>query len=314
MRLGPNDDCDNYACQSDEFSGAYNNGIGCKVLVPLADVGESLLPAEGVWQMRCQQETRCALLKEQIAQDRNCCPHGSSISEYFAVCPNGFPTYTCNIQCAPSFLYFWNECSELYLNHTEYTGLSNDGTETLPLVSLLQHAGSVCQGTLMREGAKHIYEALAQAYFPFGGWIILMVPFMFFLVFVFFGRHLSSLFRMTIGIVAFTTPILWPAIAPFIARCGIGIESTNGDGTVGGACDGERPPFTAELLVTVIFSVMVGMLAGYTCRQLPHIGNAVQGYTLGYVLARWTTDLWIGGMTQNLDVRSLHRNLHHSMI
>ena len=39
-------DCDNYACQSDEFSGAYNNGIGCKVLVPLADVGESLLPAE----------------------------------------------------------------------------------------------------------------------------------------------------------------------------------------------------------------------------------------------------------------------------
>ena len=121
-------------------------------------------------------------------------------------------------------LYFWSECAELYQNHTEYTALSNDGLETIPLLTALENSAELCRGTVYREGAKAIYEELAVVYFPFAGWIILAVPFFFFLLFVFFGRHLASLFRMTVGAGAFGLQILWPALAPFIARCGIGLS------------------------------------------------------------------------------------------
>lgn len=120
-------------------------------------------------------------------------------------------------------LYFWHECAELYQNHTVYTALSNDGLETIPLLTALENSAALCQDTVYREGARAIYEQLYVYYFPFAGWIILMVPFFFCLLFVFFGRHLSSLFRMTVGSAACSMQILWPALAPFITRCGIGI-------------------------------------------------------------------------------------------
>ena len=142
---------------------------------------------------------------------------------YFAVCPNELPSYTCSIECAPTVLYFWSECSELYQNHTEHTAVTNDGLATIPLADALANSARLCQDTLYREGAKAVYDKLAVIYFPFAGWIILMVPFLFFLLFVFFGRHLSSLFRMVIAAGACSMQILWPALAPFIARCGIGI-------------------------------------------------------------------------------------------
>ena len=150
----------------------------------------------------------------------NCLPHAC---RYFAVCPNGLPAYTCAVQCAPTVLYFWNECAELYQNHTEWTALSNDGLSTIPLLTALETSAALCEETVYREGAKAIYEELHVHYFPFAGWIILMLPFFFCLIFVFFGRHLSSLFRTAVGAGACSMQILWPALAPYIARCGIGI-------------------------------------------------------------------------------------------
>lgn len=202
------------------------------------------------------------------------------------------------MQCAPEFLYFWTQCAELYQNQTAFTALSNDGTETVALLPALESAAVICRGTVYREGAKSIYQELAVYYFPFAGWIILMVPFMFFLVFVFFGRHLASLFRMVVGAGAFGMQILWPAVAPFIARCGIGISSES----VAAACTTERPAITADVIFDIVFAFMVALLAGYACRQLKTVGNTVQGFTLGFVVATWTTDLWIGGVTQNMDM------------
>ena len=31
------------------------------------------------------------------------------------------------------------------------------------------------------------------------------------------------------------------------------------------------------------------------------MGNGIQGFIVGYIVAMWTTNLWIGGMTQNVD-------------
>jgi hypothetical protein len=71
-------DCEGYTCHSAAFTGDAN----CDVVVQVGQLnGDSLLPAEGVWQMQCQQEQRCSLLRDQIGEDRWCCPHGSSISE-----------------------------------------------------------------------------------------------------------------------------------------------------------------------------------------------------------------------------------------
>ncbi len=241
------------------------------------------------------------------------------VCRYFAVCPNGLPSYTCSIECAPTVLYFWSECSELYQNHTEWTALSNDGLETIPLVDALANSARLCQDTLYREGAKAVYEQLAVVYFPFAGWIILMVPFFVFLVFVFFGRHLSSLFRMVVGAGACSMQILWPALAPFIARCGIGVARyaphlhmqpprcfshvsfARSEG-VAAACDADRPPLTADVVFDIAFATLVAVLAGYTCRQIVTFGNAVQGFTLGFVVASWTTDLWIGSITQEMSM------------
>ena len=70
-------DCDGYTCQTAAFSG----DASCDVVVRLELQGNSLLPAEGVWQMQCEQEQRCNVLRDQIGENLDCCPHGSSISE-----------------------------------------------------------------------------------------------------------------------------------------------------------------------------------------------------------------------------------------
>lgn len=71
-------DCDGYSCDSSAFSGAAS----CDVVVSLGHLqGDSLLPAEGVWQMQCEKDSECALLRERIAEDVDCCPHGRSLSE-----------------------------------------------------------------------------------------------------------------------------------------------------------------------------------------------------------------------------------------
>jgi hypothetical protein len=71
-------DCDGYTCQSAAFSGSAT----CDVVVSLGDLqGSSLLPAEGVWRMQCEHADRCGVLKREISENANCCPHGSSISE-----------------------------------------------------------------------------------------------------------------------------------------------------------------------------------------------------------------------------------------
>lgn len=121
-------------------------------------------------------------------------------------------------------LYFYSECVELYQNHTRYTALSNDGLTRIPLAEALETSAAVCRGTIYREGAMAIYAQLEVVYLPFAAWILLLVPFLICLVFVFFGRHLSSLFRMLVGAGACGFQIFWPAVAPFVARCSIGLD------------------------------------------------------------------------------------------
>lgn len=56
------------------------------------------------------------------------------------------------------------------------------------------------------------------------------------------------------------------------------------------------------MVFDIAFAMMVALLAGYACRQMKNFGNGVQGFTLGFVIAMWTTDLWIGGITQSMDM------------
>eukprot|EP01043_Picozoa_sp_COSAG02_P000221 COSAG02_NODE_4_length_69935_cov_46.806590_29_plen_824_part_00 len=68
------------------------------------------------------------------------------------------------------------------------------------------------------------------------------------------------------------------------------------------ACDEDRPPLTADVVFDIAFAALVAVLAGYTCRQMVTFGNIVQGFTLGFVVASWTTDLWIGSITQEMSM------------
>ena len=70
---------------------------------------------------------------------------------------------------------------------------------------------------------------------------------------------------------------------------------------VSAACT-ELPPISADLVFDLAFGSLIAVFAGYTCRQRKHFGNAVQGFTLGYVVTLWTTDLWIGGVTQTMSM------------
>lgn len=71
-------DCEGYTC----LSGAFSGDASCNVLVSLDQLqGDSLLPAEGVWQMQCAQDQRCDNLRSQIAEDPECCPQDASPSE-----------------------------------------------------------------------------------------------------------------------------------------------------------------------------------------------------------------------------------------
>ena len=68
------------------------------------------------------------------------------------------------------------------------------------------------------------------------------------------------------------------------------------------ACDTEGPPpVTAGTLGQIAFACVVASCTAYTCRQKLRVGNGIQGFIVGYIVAMWTTNLWIGGMTQNLD-------------
>ena len=42
---------------------------------------------------------------------------------------------------------------------------------------------------------------------------------------------------------------------------------------------------------------------GKALRNLRGVGDCVQGFALGYVLASWATDILIGGVTQNVDTQ-----------
>ena len=52
---------------------------------------------------------------------------------------------------------------------------------------------------------------------------------------------------------------------------------------VGAACT-ELPPISADLVFDIAFGSLIAVLAGYTCRQIKNFGNAVQGFTLGFVV------------------------------
>ena len=63
----------------------------------------------------------------------------------------------------------------------------------------------------------------------------------------------------------------------------------------------ETQAVTAGTLANIAFSCVVAACASFTSRQKKRVGNGIQGFVLGYIIAMWTTNLWIGGMTQNVD-------------
>ncbi len=65
--------------------------------------------------------------------------------------------------------------------------------------------------------------------------------------------------------------------------------------------DAGPPPVTAGTLGQIAFACVVASCTAYTCRQKLRVGNGIQGFIVGYIVAMWTTNLWIGGMTQNVD-------------
>ena len=275
-------------CSLECDSAAFSGGNACDVLVLPR-------PAEQAYLTTCDgNEQRdlghvCALLLQDISSNPSCCPTVEGISEHDAECPAGFPLDQCSFQCAPSLLYYFQKCRTLY-----------DGTDDAPR---LANAALNCEEAMLREEARDVLaDGQHYTYLPVAAWVMALVPYLFFLVFVFFGRHVATIFRMVVAAVALSVPILWPVVSPFIQTCGIGSENS-GVGLVSAGCSAERPPISAATLVQPIFAVMVGAGAAYTCRNLRGVGNCVQGFALGYVLAAWATDILIGGVTQNVDTQ-----------
>ena len=165
----------------------------------------------------------------------------------------------------------------------------------------MQTTADICQGTMLRDGARMIYEAVSGSktvYLSVGAYVMILPPLVFLLLFVFFGRHLATLFRMLICGGAFALAILWPTLSQFFGVCGLGAEM----GGLSKACNvDETQAVTAGTLANIAFSCVVAACASFTSRQKKRVGNGIQGFVLGYIIAMWTTNLWIGGMTQNVD-------------
>ena len=222
-----------------------------------------------------------------------CCPTDLGLSNYQAVCPKEFPFNTCGSACAPVFLFFWSECGDW--------ARTNLTTTDPDIAGEMQTTADICQGTMLRDGARMIYEAVSGSktvYLSVGAYVMIMPPFVFLLLFVFFGRHLATLFRMLICGGAFALVILWPTLSQFFGVCGLGAEM----GGLSKACNvDETQAVTAGTLANIAFSCVVAACASFTSRQKKRVGNGIQGFVLGYIIAMWTTNLWIGGMTQNVD-------------
>ena len=282
------DDCD-YTCAE----GAFSGDDACDVLIDVAQgMGQNQVSALGAYRMQCAPQAECALLRTSIAGNENCCPTSLGLSNYNALCPKEFPKSVCSSACAPAFLYFHQKCGNWVENNMTATDAD--------IADEMQTTSDICRGTLLRDGARRAYESVSGSstvYLSVGAYIMAVPPILFFMLFVFFGRHVSTLFRMIVAGAAFAIGILWPTLSPFFGRCGMGAEAG-----LQSACDTEGPPpVTAGTLGQIAFACVVASCTAYTCRQKLRVGNGIQGFIVGYIVAMWTTNLWIGGMTQNLD-------------
>lgn len=264
-------DC-KYNCTAASFA-------ACDVQMKVGDFGTRAVPAKDAYSLACDKTTQCSSLKAEIWTDAQCC--GKTSADRKAKCGvAGLPKDACTKNCAPRVLYFWSECEE--------TVGKNDSVAQ----EAGQEANKMCRQALLTEGARLLYAEFSSTYLPNAAWVLAMVPFCFCLVFVFFGRHLTSIFRCLIGGIACWIPVAWPLLSPIIAKCSFGVQGDDLD--AGCEKDWFGSSMSAMFILQFAFSIVVFFMAAFTVRALQNFGHAIQGFALGFVLCAWTLDAMLG--------------------
>jgi hypothetical protein len=242
-----------------------------------SDFGRLYRNGETAYNMACDQARQCRVLRATIAANDNCCSDA-------AACPHGYPMHQCPVLCAPTLLYYYSQCEQHHNRSSHERDYFLDETKEL------------CEDSLMFDGARAMFAANSVGYFPLASYVMASIPLLLFLFFIFFGRHVRLLFQMFAGFICFFSPIFWSAISPYITACGFVL-----DGHGMAVTCSERPPLKAMDAAMVVFAVVVGFQAMYTCRQVDKFGCAVQGFSLGCVAAFWMVDVMVGGLKQSED-------------
>ena len=117
-------------------------------------------------------------------------------------------------------------------------------------------------------------------------WTLIFIPFLFFVLVAFMGRHISAMFRMMTGYMCTTLPLLIPTIAPYMAGCNHSLV----DGEAN--CD-KIPEFTTTVATSLFMALYVGCIGAYVSVKHKHYGNAIQGFALSYITVLYTVDYWL---------------------
>jgi hypothetical protein len=217
----------------------------------------------------CDKPLFCKqLLDRLVTSDPNCCT---------MACPGGFPRAECSTACAPKVMIFYAGCGDVYnMSH--------------PLGKPMREAEQMCYKGLVSVAAKSAYERISVMFdVPFALWVMAGVPIFFFLFLAFFGRMVSTMFRVITGFLATCLPLLFPALVPYINACSYEVNMQSMET----GCN-QMPDFTALVFVQLFMSVYVGFLGAYASKHNATFGNIVQGFLLSYILVVQTADIWLG--------------------
>jgi hypothetical protein len=249
------------------------------------NLGRRSVPAKTAFRLVCETDAVCAELHASILANTDCCPRNSTSGQpgTSRKCPYGFPLTDCGRSCAPAFIYYWTHCEGIHNASSVYDH------------RLLARTDGFCRDTLVLEGVKQIYAQLSTVYMPKAVYIIALVPFMFCLMFVFFGRHIENIFRMFISGVVFCLPVVWPAFNPYFSACTMGLQ---GGHSIAGECT-PVSPISATFVMQVTFGVTIFYIGAYSVRTLKHFGDFVQGFALGFVISMWLMDMSFGELNQH---------------
>ena len=264
----------------------------------------------------------CEELLLEISESEECCPlvlPGESDS-----CQFGYPRSGCSAECgAGYYMEFGQECLERNFKFNESNGVA---------FRMMTQTYGDCRASMLFRGAQDLYANSKLAYIPYGGLLMFLLPLAFFSIFIFFGKQLSTMFRMLVGGTAMGFAIAWPSVAPFFTGCAVELDGID----VVTICE-ETPAIDPAIAITLALAVLTFCQSAYTCRQVPAFGNAVQGFSLGVVFiilvlnvsihalptttrtpGRSLTDcVWvqmlIGGMTETSDTSWLILGMYVTM-